>query len=206
MEKFELFFSYTEESEMSPLSDPLESISGMLECLEGATKDVRRKGLKNLYNEIVKFNAEEGFSEHIKFTVETVLNQGGLTLLIHHFSYLTRLLEEPRDLESEQELRILLNILYAILQFAASEDLLSELQQSTEIFEESILTLIRVSTDVSFIPIKKTCLLFFRYLELVLDSPAKHKYVGGAGEEQKKEGPRCKRQGTAVEGFYVRVI
>lgn len=201
MEKFELFFSYTEETEMSTVPEPIESISDMLECLEGATKDIRRKGLKNLYYELLKYSAEQVFAEHIKFTIKAVLDQGGLSILIHHFSYLTRALEVPRDLESEQELRILLNILYAVLQFTNSEDLLSELQQNTVNFEESILTLIRISTDLPYVPIKKTCLLFFRYLQIVLDSPQKHRFLI---EEHKKGVPRCKSQGSAVEGLYVR--
>jgi hypothetical protein len=203
MEKFELFFSYTEETEMKAASQNLESVSDMLECLEGATKEIRNKGLESLYLQILKHSSEPSlFLISIKSTVKQILDQGGLSILIHHLSFISSSLEEYRDLETEKELRVLLNILYSLFLFHPSDEVQSELLQNTSNLEDFIFSMIHISTELSYIPIKKICLLFHQYLKIILDSPSKHKFIKNS---LKQDLPRCRIQGSAVESFYVRL-
>jgi len=201
MEKFELFFSYTEEREMIGVQAPLDSISDMLECLEGATKEIRLKGLQGLYHSLLKnFQDSSQFTSTLNQIQKQILDQGGLSILIHHLSFISSSLELYRDLQTEQELRFILNILYSLLLFTPAEEIQSELIQNTSNIEDFIFSIIHLSTELSYIPIKKVCLLFHQYLKIILDSPTKHKYTN---DSIKKEQPRYKVQSSAVENFYV---
>ena len=204
MEKFELFFSFTEEREMIAVQAPIDSISDMLECLEGATKEIRLKGLQGLYHELLRHVHDSSlFMPSLKSSLKQILDQGGLSILIHHLSFISSSLEVYRDLQTEQELRFILNILYSLLLFTPPEEIQSELIQNTSNLEDFIFSMIHLSTELSYIPIKKITLLFHQYLKIILDSPTKHKYTN---EQFKKEQPRYRVQGSMVESFYVLFI
>ena len=204
MDKFELFFSFTEEREMIAVQAPLDSISDMLECLEGATKEIRLKGLQGLYHELLKHSRDSSsFMPSLESVLKQILDQGGLSILIHHLSFISSSLEVYRDLQTEQELRFILNILYSLLVFTPPEEIQSELAQNTSNLEDFIFSMIHLSTELSYIPIKKISLLFHQYLKIILDTPAKHKHTN---EQFKKQQPRCRVQGSLTESFYVLFI
>ena len=202
MDKLELFFSYSEECEISANYEKLESISDVLECFEGATKELRRKGTCALYKQFFEqyLEPKELFQNNLILTSKSIVDQGGLSLLFHHFFFLASQLKFERELILEQELRMLLNILYAILVTLPTEYLQSEISQDSMIIEETLVSLIKLSTECSYIPMKKVSMLFERYLKMILDNPKKHTYVQG---DIKNDIPRYRIQSTSVESFYV---
>jgi len=64
------------------------------------------------------------------------------------------------------ELRTALNIIYFMLLLNDKVDLDPELNSSGLILEECVLNLIKISMEISYIPIKKCIIIFYRYLEL----------------------------------------
>ena len=198
-----MFFSYSEISELTSTYEPLESISDMLECLEEATRKIRQKGIRAIYKKLFELSQDSPspFEQSLRTFTKQLIDQGGLSLLIHHLSLLTSHLPSERDLVLEQELRMLLSILYTILIILPCEDIENELGQHSSIIEDSLLSMIKLSTEYSYIPMKKVCMLLHRHLTIMLDSPKKHLYTPGT---IKQEIPRYRLQPTAVEAFYVR--
>jgi hypothetical protein len=205
MELFEQFFSYSELIEITVEYENLESISDMLECLEGASRKLRRKGMCALYKILLKdYNAsKERFNDTLVNTARLIVNQGGLTLLINHLSFISSQLQSDINLILEQELRMVLNILYTILTFLPREETYNEVSQYSYILEEALLSMIKLSTDYSYIPIKKVCMVLEKYLEMILDDVDKHVYNA---DDIKKEIPRCRLFGNSIECFYVIII
>lgn len=196
MDQLELFFSYSEISEITAEYEKVDSISDMLECLEGATREIRRKGLCGMYKKLFEFSQEinqEVESSIVDFS-KCLIDQGGLSLLIHHLSFLTSRICTERDLVLEQELRMLLGIIYTSLVVLPLEFIQSEVSQHSGVIEESLLVIVKLSTEACFVPIKKVCMVLYRYLEIILDSPCKH---------DRELGPRARASQSAVEGFYV---
>jgi hypothetical protein len=201
MLKFELFFSYADSSDFVPPSPLPSSISDTLEYFDGGTPDIRRKGLHALYCLLLTPAASPCPTEqHLAQATKEILDQGGLSLLIHNLAFLASQLQPSRDLILEQDLRLLLGILYATLVFPPQDEVKNELSQYSAIIEEALLGLIKMSTDISYMPMKKICMVLVKYLELVLDTPVKHSKIS---ETTGKEIPRIKTGGTAVELFYV---
>jgi hypothetical protein len=129
------------------------------------------------------------------------VDQGGFSLLLNYLSFLVSQLKIERDLLLEQELRVLLNILYATLIFSSAEEIQNEVSQESSVFEESLLKMIKLSTEYSYIPVKKICMVLAKYLKIILNDPVKHIYIPG---DPKNETPRFRLSATGIEGFYVR--
>ncbi|OMJ70830.1 hypothetical protein SteCoe_31105 [Stentor coeruleus] len=204
MEKFELFFSYSESPEMNPSIQGLESISDMLECFEGATQSLRRTGMCALYSKL--FNSQLSslpLSQSLTQTSKAIIDQGGLSLLIHHLAFLASQLCPQRDLLLEQELRMVLNILYTILLFSPREEVQNELSQNSLVIEEALLGLIKQSTDIVYVPIKKVSMVFEIYLKIILEKPEKSP---NEGMDTKTNPPRCRLPAGGVEAFYRRMV
>jgi hypothetical protein len=90
--------------------------------------------------------------------------------------------------------------LYATLTFPPQEEIKNEVPQYALIIEESLLSLIKMSTDYSYIPMKKISMVLVKYLKLILDTPVKHEYVPG---NEKNSAPRLRAPESSVELFYV---
>lgn len=189
---------------MNPSAQGLESISDMLECFEGATQNLRRTGMCALYSKL--FNSQSSslpLSESLSQTSKAIVDQGGLSLLIHHLAFLASQLTPQRDLLLEQELRMVLNILYTILLFSPREEVQNELSQNSLVIEEALLGLIKQSTDIVYVPIKKVSMVFEMYLKIILEKPEKSPVEG---IDSKTNPPRCRLPAGGVEAFYVKFI
>ena len=168
MEKFELFLSYSEEIEATSEYESLDSISDIFECLEGATRQIRKKGLFALYKSLMKsfHEPKESLIRNFQNITKSIVDQGGFSLLLNYLSFLVSQLKIERDLLLEQELRVLLNILYATLIFSSAEEIQNEVSQESSVFEESLLKMIKLSTEYSYIPVKKICIVLDKYLKI----------------------------------------
>lgn len=214
IEEIDHFFSFSEEIDMylHSLSSWKGLESDLLECLEGATKDVRRQASSSLFFLLMKDSSsnKESWIQNAKILCAKLYDEGALTVLAN---YLTLVAYETnsheRNIAHEQELRTALNILFLIFKFLPSEDLKTDLPFFSSSIEDAMMHLIKISTEVSYIPIKKISILYYSYIDLILEIPIKDttRFTRQVIDDLKYQTPRHRLTSVnSVESFYVSFI
>ncbi|CAG9314854.1 unnamed protein product [Blepharisma stoltei] len=213
-EEVDYFFSFSEELDLHlhSLSDWNGNESDMLEFLEGASKEVRRKASSALYSLLMK-DCNSSRAQWISSIQEAAMRlseQGALPILANYLALVSEEINSSEhSMAQEQELRTALNILFLMFKFLPQEELKSDTAFYSSTLEDALMHLIKISTEISFIPIKKVSMLYLAYIELILDFPNKNetKFSKEILEGLKAETPRHRiPPNNAVEMFYRRMM
>lgn len=165
----ELFYSLAEQADQITCQQfrQAKHITELLDMLEDSDPQTRRTALRNIQIRLSQYNQSSSYLHHTSFLCKDLLDNGGLGFLISQLSLISHSISSSeRDLYLEQDLRICLNILYTILNLVPTEDILTEILDHSDQLEDILILLIKLSTEISFLPIKKVSMLFLRYLEI----------------------------------------
>jgi hypothetical protein len=165
----ELFHSLTEQIDLIICQQfrQAKHITELLDMLEDSDPQTRRTALRNIQIKLSQYNNSSSYLHLTSSLCRDLLDNGGLGFLISQLSLISHSISSSeRDLFLEQDLRICLNILYTILTLVGTEDILAEILDYSDQLEEILILLIKLSTEISFLPIKKVSMLFLRYLEI----------------------------------------
>lgn len=165
----ELFYSLAELTDFYTCQQVKQHkhISEWLDILEDAHIETRRLALRNINLSLHSYDKSSFYLSETSALCIDLLERGGLGYLISQLSLISHsILASERDIEIEQDLRMCLNILYTILSLVPLEDILPEIGDHSELLEEILIQLIKLSTEISFIPIKKVTMLLEKYLQI----------------------------------------
>ena len=182
-------------------------VSEALELLEGVNKHKRRSGAAALLYSAVKRYPKEVWVNDLQSTCREILNLGGLSVVSNYLSLVVKQIQpSERNLALEQELRTSLNIFYFVLCSLPCEELRTELSLDNYKVEDNLLELIKLSMELSHIPVKKVSMLLYKYLEIIL-KPFPEEPIPHLPENIAVEVPRHKlTPNNSVEAFYRRMV
>ena len=165
----ELFYSLGEQVDLIICQQfrQAKHITELLDMLEDSDPQTRRTALRNIQIRLSQYNKSSSYLDLTSSLCKDLLDNGGLGFMISQLSLISHSISSSeRDLYLEQDLRICLNILYTIIILVPTEDILTEILDHSDQLEEILILLIKLSTEISFLPIKKVSMLFLRYLEI----------------------------------------
>jgi len=165
-EQLDSFFAYSDEYDWFLYSEEAKTAeqSEQLDDLETADAQRQRTAVCRIVTGLLREVATR------EQTAEQLLATGTLPLLLNYakMKVLNARTQTDPDLSLESDLRLICTALFLLLSLSPAAELLAEMDSLNAAFEEVFLALIKLSLEKSFIPMKKVCVLLYKYLSLIL--------------------------------------